>query len=194
MREARHPLPDATYRGRLHAGRPVKRKPLGAAPKGVSDHIVINARAKSPAPERVEAAVAVAKQSVETVAVPEKLHPLVAKTLAAARKAKPDRNDAIIGLGAKFFRLRAHLDTLDRVGIFLNALVYKALARGNRFEAGREGLEMIVDDEAIGFVVCQTIRRSIHVATKRRDAAARAAGMPAIAMIGTTGTSAHSPL
>jgi hypothetical protein len=53
---------------------------------------------------------------------------------------------------------------------------------------------MIVDDEAIGFVVCQTIRRSIHVATERRDAAARAAGMPAIAMIGTTGTSAHSPL
>jgi hypothetical protein len=104
----------------------------------VSDRIVINARAKPPASERVEAAVVVAKQSVETIAVPENLHPLVAKTLAAARKAKLDRNGAIIGLGTEVFRLRAHLDTLDRVGIFLNALVYKALARGHRFEAGRE--------------------------------------------------------
>ena len=44
------PLPDATYWGRLHAGRPVKRKPLGATPKGVSDRVVIVARAKQPEP------------------------------------------------------------------------------------------------------------------------------------------------
>ena len=54
------PLPGATYWGRLHAGRPVKPKPLGAAPKGVSDRIVIDARAKPPAPQPVEAAIAVA--------------------------------------------------------------------------------------------------------------------------------------
>lgn len=160
------PLPDATYWGRLHAGRPVKRKPLGVAPKGVSDRIVIDARAKPPAPESIEAAIAVARQPVEAVAVPEKLHSLVAKTLAAARKAEPDRNGAITGLGGEVFRIRAHLDTLDRVGAFLNALVYNALARGHRFEGGREGLEMIVDDEAIGFTVYQTIRRSLHVATE----------------------------
>lgn len=160
------PLPDATYWGRLHAGRPVKRKPLGATPKGVNDRIVIDARAKPPAPEPVEAAIVAARQPVGAVAVPEKLHPLVAKTLAAARKAQPDRNGAITGLGGEAFRIRAHPDTLDRVGAFLNALVYNALARGHRFEAGREGLEMVVDDEAIGFAVYQTIRRSLHVATE----------------------------
>lgn len=160
------PLPDATYWGRRHAGRPVKRKPLGVAPKGVSDRIVIDARAKLPAPEPIEAAIAVARQPVEALAVPEKLHPLVAKTLAAARKAQPDRNGAITGLGGEVFRIRAHPETLDRVGAFLNALVYNALARRHRFEAGREGLEMVVDDEAIGFTVYQTIRRSLHVATE----------------------------
>ncbi len=51
------PLPDATYWGRLHAERPIKRTPLVAAPKGVSDRIVIDARAKPPAPEPVEAAI-----------------------------------------------------------------------------------------------------------------------------------------
>lgn len=80
------PLPDATYWGRLYAGRPVKRKPLGVAPKDVSDRIVTDARAKSPAPEPVEAAIAIAKQPAEAVTVPEKRHPLVAKTLAAARQ------------------------------------------------------------------------------------------------------------
>jgi len=160
------PLPDATYWGRLHAGRPIKRKPLGVAPKGVSDRIVIDARAKPPAPEPIEAAIAAARQPVEAVAVPEKLHPLVAKTLVAARKAQPDRNGAITGLGGEVFRIRGHPDTLDRVGAFLNALVYNAVARGHRFEAGREGLEMVVDDEAIGFAVYQTIRRSLHVATE----------------------------
>lgn len=160
------PLPDATYWGRLHAGRPIKRKPLGVAPKGVSDRIVIDARAKPPAPESIEAAIAAARQPMEDVAIPEKLHPLVTKTLAAARKAEPDRNGAITGLGGEVFRIRAHPDTLDRVGAFLNALVYNALARGHRFEAGREGLEMVVDDEAIGFAIYQTIRRSLHVATE----------------------------
>lgn len=167
------PLPDATYWGRLHAGRPIKRKPLGVAPNGVSDRIVIDARAKSPPPEPVEAAIAAARQPVQVVTVPEKLHPLVAKTLVAARKVQPDRNGAITGLGEDVFRIRAHPDTLDRVGVFLNALVYNALARGHRFEAGREGLEMVVDDEGIGFTVYQTIRRSLHVATeeetRRRD-------------------------
>ncbi len=160
------PLPDATYWGRLHAGRPIKRKPLGVAPKGVSDPIVIDARAKPPAPAPIEAAIAAARQPVEAVVLPEKLHPLVAKTLVAARKAQPDRNGAITGLGGEVFRIRAHPDSLDRVGAFLNALVYNALARGHRFEAGREGLEMVVDEEPIGFAIYQTIRRSLHVATE----------------------------
>jgi hypothetical protein len=101
------PLPDTTYWGRLHAGRPVKRKPLEALPKGVDDRIVIDARARPPAAEPVEAAIAIAKQREDAVIVPEKLHPLVAKTLSLARKATPDRNGAITGLGPEAFRVRA---------------------------------------------------------------------------------------
>jgi len=86
--------------------------------------------------------------------------------LSFARKAASDRNGAITGLGPEVFKVRAHLDTLDRVGTVLNGLVYNALARGYRFEQGREGLDMVVDDEAIGFIVYQTIRRSLHVATE----------------------------
>lgn len=59
------PLPDASFLGRMHAGRPVKRKPLGATPKGVSDRIVNDARAKPPAPEPITASITVARQEVE---------------------------------------------------------------------------------------------------------------------------------
>ena len=88
---------------RLHVGRPIKRKPLDVAPEGVSDRIVIEARAKPSAPEPVEAAIAAARQTMEAVTVPEKLHPLVAKTLVAARKAESDCSGAITGLGGEVF-------------------------------------------------------------------------------------------
>lgn len=60
-------LPDAVYWRRLHARRPASRKPLAVAPKGVSDRIVIDPRAKPPAPEPVEAANVPARQPVEAV-------------------------------------------------------------------------------------------------------------------------------
>ncbi|WP_454888311.1 hypothetical protein [Sphingobium herbicidovorans] len=44
--------------------------------------------------------------------------------------------------------------------------LFNALARGHRFEAGREGIDMVVDDEAIGFALYQTICRSLHIATE----------------------------
>jgi len=47
----------------------------------------------------------VSKQPVEAVAVPEKLHPLVAKTLDTARKVRPDRNGAFTDFGEGVFRM-----------------------------------------------------------------------------------------
>ncbi|MDE8654629.1 hypothetical protein [Novosphingobium album (ex Liu et al. 2023)] len=183
------PLPDATYWGRLHAGRPVKRKPLGAAPKGVSDRIVIDARTKPPAPEPIEAAIAVARQSAEAVAVPERLHSLVAKTLAATRKAEPDRNGAITGLGGEVFRVRAHPDALDRVGAFLNALVYNAwpVAIGSKPDARASRWSSTTKRSAL-----PSIRPSAgrSMSSRKRRPAGESAGMPAIAMIGTIGISA----
>ncbi|MEW9856351.1 hypothetical protein [Novosphingobium sp. M1R2S20] len=52
------------------------------------------------------------------------------------------------------------------MGTFLNALVYQAKSRGYRFAPGRDGLDVIVDNEAIAFSVYQTIRRTRHVETE----------------------------
>lgn len=159
------PLPDAIYWGRLHAGRPVERKPLGPTPAGTSDTIIFAGKAPSP-PRPVASAIAQARQAVSQVIVPDKLHPLVAKTLSCARKAQPDQNGAVTRLGPEVFMIRAHPDTLDRVGTFLNALVYQAISRGYRFKPGRDGLDVIVDEKAIAFSVYQTIRRTRHVETE----------------------------
>lgn len=67
---------------------------------------MIDARAKPAAPTPIEVATALARQPVQAVDVPEKSHLLVAKTLVAARKAQPDRNGAIAGLGGEVFWAR----------------------------------------------------------------------------------------
>jgi muconolactone delta-isomerase len=159
------PLPDATYWGRLHAGRPVKRKPLGPAPAGTSDTIIIAPKAP-PLPEPITSAIGQARQTGGQIIVPDKLHPLVAKTLAVARKAQPDQHGAVTKLGSEVFHIRAHPETLERVGTFLNALVYQAKSRDYRFVPGRDGLEVVADNEAIAFSVYQTIRRTRHVETE----------------------------
>jgi hypothetical protein len=159
------PLPDATYWGRLHAGRLVKPKPLGPAPAGISDTIIFTPKAPPP-PEPIAMAIGQARETRGRIIVPDKLHPLVAKTLAAARKAQPDQHGAVTKLGSEVFHIRAHPDTLERVGTFLNALVYQAKSRGYKFAPGRDGLDAVVNDEAIAFSVYRTIRRTYHVETE----------------------------
>lgn len=163
------PVPDATYWGRKHAGKPVERKPLGPAPAGYGDRIVIDGPSRARPPEQIEVAIAKAKQPAKAVRVPQKLHPFVAGTLSAARKTRIDFNGAVSNIGQEFFRIRAHPDTLGRVGTFLNAFVYSALARGHTFQEGREGLEIVVDEEAFAFTTYQTIRKSLHVATEEEQ-------------------------
>lgn len=46
------PVPDATYWGRKHAGKPVERKPLGPAPAGYGDQIVIDGPSRTRPPEQ----------------------------------------------------------------------------------------------------------------------------------------------
>jgi len=127
------PLPDATYWGRLRAGRPVNRKPLGPAPAG--DTIIIAEKSPSQ-PEPIAIAIREARETGGQIIVPDKLHPLVAKTLAAARKAQPDQHGAVTKLGSKVFHIRAHPDTLERVGTFLNALVSQAKSWGLQVRTG----------------------------------------------------------
>lgn len=160
------PLPDATYWGRLNAGRPVKRQPLGPAPGSTSDTINIAPKA-TPPPETIAIAIEQARQTGGQVNVPNKLYPLAAETLSTARKAQPDQHAAVTKLGAEVYSIRAHPVTLERVGTFLDALVYQAENRGYRFAPRRDRLDVIVDDEAIAFSVYHTIRRNRHVETKK---------------------------
>ena len=78
----------------------MKRKPLGPTPAGVSDTIIIAQKAPPP-PELIAIAIGEARQTGREIIMPDKLHPLVAKTLAAARKAQPDQHGAVTKLGSE---------------------------------------------------------------------------------------------
>ncbi|WBY08151.1 hypothetical protein PIB19_00925 [Sphingomonas sp. 7/4-4] len=159
------PLPDTRYWGQLHAGKEPKRKPLPPLPANISGTVVIVPRAGGAAPDAVRSAIEKARAQTPVQNIPPVKSALVAKTIAAARAKKPDDWGALTGLGPACFNVRAHPDTLERVETFLTLLVNGAKARGYRFAEGREGLAMVVDGEAIGFAVTQTIRRSRHETT-----------------------------
>ncbi|MEW9856350.1 hypothetical protein [Novosphingobium sp. M1R2S20] len=72
----------------------MKRKPLGPAPAGASYTIIIAQKAPPP-PETIAIAIGEERQTGGPIVVPDNLHPLVAKTLAAARKAQPDQHGAV---------------------------------------------------------------------------------------------------
>jgi hypothetical protein len=165
------PLPDARYWGQLHAGKAPRRKPLPPLPANVSDQIVIVPRALAAAPDAVRSAVREARGQTPAAAAPRSRSALVAQTIAAARKQKPDDWGALTGLGSACFNIRAHPDTLARVETFLTLLVNGASARGYRFAEGREGIAMVVDGETIGLTVIQTIRRTQHVTTPEEEQA-----------------------
>lgn len=159
------PLPDAVYWGRRYAGRPVLRPALPPAPDGQPETVVI-AGGHKPAPKPVQDAVAAATRTPPLVAIPETLHPLVARTISLAKKAKLDERGVIARLGPDAFRLRIPPQSLERVGKLLNLIVRNALARRYRFESGKEGVDVVVDGEAIDFALIQPMRQSRHVETE----------------------------
>lgn len=159
------PLPDAVYWGRRHAGRPVARVPLPAAPDGQTENVYIQGGG-TPAPQRVQDAVAAALEKPPVLAVPNALHSLVARTISLAKKAKPDERSVIARLGPEAFQIRVPPQSLERVGKLLNMIVRNALARGYRFASGKEGVDVLVDGEAIDFAIIQPMRQSRHVETE----------------------------
>lgn len=159
------PLPDARYRGLISAGRPAPRRPLPPLPANApDDRVVIHTVERQTMHPDVAAAIS-EHSKAGAITVPDTLHSLVKRSLAAAREATPDLNGAIKCIDPELFRIRAHADTLERVGTFLNHLVRNALHRGWSAGRGREGLGLSVDGETMSFTVNQTIRRLVHIAT-----------------------------
>lgn len=161
----RIPLPDARYWGKRYAGKPVERVPLPPAPEDL-DRISIRPAATRARPPEMEDAIQAAQAAQKPTRIANTLHPLVAATMKVARKTGANYDGVISFLGSECFHIRAHPDTLERVGTFLNSLVRQALARGYRFEAGKNGFDAVVEAERIPFRVNQTIRRTRHEPTE----------------------------
>lgn len=159
------PLPDARYRGLVNAGRPAARVPLPSTPPGVSDQVIIIGSQVGEPPLAIREAAATARSRGVPTEVSDRHHPIVARTIAAARRRPVDLHGALAKLGPDHLHVRLHPDQLERAGSFLNRLVRSALAAGHAFAPGREGLDAIVDGEHVPFAISQTIRRTVHVAT-----------------------------
>lgn len=157
------PLPDARYWGRLHAGKLVKRAELPPAPAGVPGFTTFYPGKR----DRLPAVAAALEEAagIEAAAVPARRHPLVRATLAALREARQDQNGGVKCGGPGLFAVRAHPDTIDRAGSFLDLLVATARANGFALEDTAEGTALGVCGERVAVSVTQVIRRTRHQPT-----------------------------
>ncbi len=87
----------------------------------------------------------------------------MAKTQAALRKAKAGERLHVGGRGR--FRLVVSLDCSARALSIIQALLEAADQRGWSLRDGETGRDLIVDDEAIGFMIEEQLRAEPHTPT-----------------------------
>lgn len=174
----RIPVPGRGYWAKNAAGKKTKRTHFREVTDPAINRIVIYGSPAQGLPETVKAAREAAKKreqrpenKVEVVAIPEDLHPKVARTKKRLQKAKPSEKGLVTTSGPDFFDLEIGTKSVTRVVAFLNALVTAATNRGYQVVKGNRALVFFVDDEALNFKIVEQTTRSKHEPTDAELAA-----------------------
>ncbi|HEY7301778.1 MAG TPA: hypothetical protein VH684_28135 [Xanthobacteraceae bacterium] len=180
------PNPPLGWWAKKAAGKRVKQIPLPEAKAGTADRITIanaDLSRESLALANVrEQARILASESSDDQAVPT--HPIVDRTVAKLRKAKPSDIGIVAADGVGLVKCEVASPSIDRLAVILPRIVRAASLQGFELVAGNGSAQFESATEAIAFSVTETIRREKHVLTdakrakeeawqRKRDRAAR---------------------
>lgn len=146
--------------------------PLPDAEKGAAATITIVAGELASEPETLCAAreqariIASEKQSTGAGSA----HPIVDRTIAALRKAKPGPNELVAVNGTRTIKCTVGPDSIDRLAEFLPRLVQAAATQGFALKAGEEHAHFARESEAIGFSITEQVQREKHQLTDTEQA------------------------
>lgn len=172
------PNPPLGWWAKKAAGKTVKQIPLPPAKEGISSRVTIAAGELRPEPELIAAVREKARLLASTVddGATMPTHPIVERTIAQLRKAKPSPINGLISIdGLNVVKAVVAPVSIDRLQLALSRIVAAADALGIKLVKGEKGAAFLCDGETIGFTISEGTRREPHVLTAKELAEDEAA-------------------
>lgn len=168
------PTPPPGWWAKKAAGKPVRQTPLSEVSTGAGDQITIAAGLVGPEPELVARArdnARVLASSIEAIDT-KRPNPVVERTAAKLRRAKPDAITGLVSIeGAGFIKSQIAPASIDRFALALNRIAAAADGIGIKLIRGDQSAAFAFSGETIGFSVSESTKREKHVATPEELAA-----------------------
>lgn len=180
------PNPPLGWWAKKASGKNVTQAPLPRAKIGAPEKITIaNAdfsRESSALAGIREQARIIASEGDDDQAAPA--HPIIDRTLATLRKAKPSDKKVIVANGAGLITCEVASSSIERLAVALPRIVTAVSLQGFELVAGKEAANFKSETEIVDFSIIELIRRKKHTLTdaeraqdeawqRKRDRAAR---------------------
>lgn len=161
------PNPPLGWWAKKAAGKNVTQAPLPKAKSGSADRITIanadlSREAAALAGVREHARI-LASEGDDSQAIPP--HPVIERTLAGLRRAKPSDIGIVVADKAGLIKCEVASSSIDRLAIALPQIVRAASLQGFELVAGEGLARFKSENETVGFSIIEAIRREKHVLT-----------------------------
>ena len=165
------PNPPPGWWAKKAAGRKVRPTPLPAARNGISDRVVIAGGEPRNEPEAVATVREQARVRASSVPLEEALpHPVVERTIARLRKAKPGSTGLVSVATAGLIKCEVAPSSVERLERILNGIVAAAGQQGFRVDGKGEWAKFAGEDESVAFSIAETVKRVKHELTEKERA------------------------
>jgi len=172
------PNPPLGWWAKKAAGKAVKQIPLPKAKAGTSEKVTIAAGELRPEPELIATARENARLLASSIDAEANLpaHPIVERTIAQLRKAKPSSINGLVTVEAlDVIKVSVAPASIDRLETALSRITTAAEALGIKLVRGEKSAAFQYDGETIAFSISETVRREKHVPTEKELAEQEAA-------------------
>ncbi|TGX53703.1 hypothetical protein E5A73_09995 [Sphingomonas gei] len=164
------PTPPPGWWAKKAAGKNVKQTPLPKAKVGSEDKITIAGGELS----QEQPSIAAVREQARILATGEKLdaapHPIVERTLAKLRKAKPSPIGIVSVAGPGLIKCEVAPETIDRLGAILSQIVQAAAMQGFSLIDGEPSARFRDEAESVGFAISELTKREKHILTEAEQA------------------------
>lgn len=172
------PNPPLGWWAKKAAGKPVKQTPLPRAKEGISDSITIAAGEIRAEPELIATARENARVLASSITADADLpsNPIVERTIAQLRKAKPSEINGLVTVeGMNVIKASVAPASIDRLALALNRIAAAGDALGIKLVRGEKIATFVCEEETISFAISEGVRREKHVPTEEELAEQEAA-------------------